>query len=265
MSLTSPGDLYLGLNDSIFSKFLIVIQQQRPSLLNYASPHFLKNPQDCCVKIDPPKNGAPTFTELPPIQYLSPDKVPPVELMLQITGIRVGFGVDTVGLPPDMLPLPAQRIVIQIDFFARFAVPRLDPSSLACPTETQRLARASFPLDLCDCFSGPIDATATASIKFCSDSTWIMFGLDKFETPSLTPVGLRQTIDRLIVLVLDTAVLPPLWRKLSPFVLDLSKALPPTAPIKTITIKPTASSANPNPDINSDLLQARFNLEVTAP
>lgn len=265
MSLTNPGDLYIALNDSIFPKIFDAIRSQRPSLLNYATPRFLASPTKHCLKIDSPVNGAPTFTELPAIQYPVKKNVPPIEFLLQITQIGVGFGVDTVGLPPELLPLPPQRIAVKIAFKARFAVPRLDPDSLDCPDSGQQFSHADFPLDICDCFDGALSATIATKIKLCGKNSWITVRLDRFDTSNLTPVGLRQTVDRLVVLILDTAVLPALWPKISPFVVDMSAALPPNAPIKSLTITPEAISYTPNPDIDAHLLKARFDLKVSAP
>lgn len=91
------------------------------------------------------------------------------------------------------------------------------------------------------------------------------FALDKFETTNLTPPGLRETADYLLVLLVDTTVLPKMWVKLAPFVIDLTKTLPPSAPVKTITITPSAPTASPNPNIAAHLLEARFTLAVTTP
>jgi hypothetical protein len=265
MPLSPPGDLYFGLNDAIFAKLLQALQAQRPSLLNYCTPYFASNPAYWCNPIPTPANGAPLFTAIPAIQYLGGGQIPSVEMMLQINDLAIGFGVDTVGLPPDMLPLPPQRIAVKISVNLRFAVPRLDPTTLGCPASGQQFGHATYPLQLCNCFNATIFTTNTAAILKCGADSWITFAFDRIESTNLTPPGLRDTMDYLSVLILDTMVVPAMWIKLAPFVIDLSKALPPTAPIKTITVAPSAPTANPNPDISGDLLQARFSLKVTAP
>jgi hypothetical protein len=205
------------------------------------------------------------FTAIPAIQYLGGGQIPSVEMMLQINDLAIGFGVDKVGLPPDMLPLPPQRIAVKISLNLRFAVPRLDPTTLNCPGSGQQFGHATYPLQLCNCFNATLFTTNTAAILKCGQDSWITFAFDRIESTNLTPPGLSDTMDYLSVLVLDTMVLPAMWVRLAPFVIDLSKALPPTAPIKTITVTPSAPTANPNPDISGDLLQARFSLKVTAP
>ena len=166
-----------------------------------------------------------------------------------------------LGFPADMLPLPPQRIVIKISINLRLAVPKLDPTTIRYPGA----GTISYPLHLCDCFNATVFATATAAIMRCSAISWITFAFDRLESTNLTPSGLSQTVDYLSVLLIDTMILPALWVKLAPFVIDLSKSLPASAPIKTITIKPSAPTANPNPDVNADVLNARFSLSVTAP
>jgi hypothetical protein len=263
MPYTPPGELYVGLHDRIFPKIIRVITDQRPSLLNYATPYFASHPDFWCRQIPDPSNGTPRFTQVPAIKYLDDKNVPPVEFVAQLSDFVIGFGVDNVGLPPEMLPLTDQRVVVKIGADARFAVPRLDPTSMGCPNDP--FAHASFHPEFCPCFSGIFYATAAATIKRCAQDTWITYALDQFDTPIFAPVGLRNTVDRLFVLILDTVVVPKFWTQLSPFVMDLKKWLPEAAPIKTITIKPSAPTAAPNPNVGASLLQARFALEVTAP
>jgi hypothetical protein len=263
--LTPPGDLYFALNDSLFPKVFAAIKQQRPSLLNYATPYFAKHPGDWCLAIPNPANGAPKFTAISAVQVLTGSPAPPVEFMIQISDIEVGFGVDTVGLPPELLPLPAQRVVLKVSLTARFAVPQLDPTTVGCPTTNQFFAHADFPLKMCDCFAVTFFSIATAWIMPCGATNWIAFALEKFYTPNFTPPGLRETLGYLVTLLLDTSVLPRFWVKVAPFVLDLSKALPPAAPIKSITITPTSPTPAPNPDIAGHVSAVKFKLKVTAP
>ncbi|MGB0064380.1 MAG: hypothetical protein WBP85_08025 [Terracidiphilus sp.] len=262
MALTPPGDVYVGINDALFPKLLNVIQSQRPSLLNYISPYFAANPDKWCNPISQPTNGAPQFDAIPPLKYSTDPTFPGVEFAFQITDFGVGFGVDTVGLPATMLPLPGQRIVLKVSFSVRFAVPKLDVSTLTAPGTP---SVQKFPLQVCDCFSGSLFATVATNIIASGPTSWITYAVDKFEIPQILPAGLSQAADLLLVLILDTQILPKLWIQLSPFVIDLSASLPATAPIKTITITPKAPVGSPNPNISADLLQARFSLEVTAP
>jgi hypothetical protein len=264
MALTPPGDLYVGLDDAIFRKVLAAIKSQRPSLLNYATDFFAKKPNTWCVPITAPSNGAPLVSVLPPL-VVADKPVPPVEFLLQITDIGVGFGVDTVGLPASMQPLPPQRIAIKISFASRFNIPKLDPATIGCPTDGQQFANSNFPLHLCACFTGDLFLTTSGNIKRCGADSWITFALDKFETTNLTPPGLRETADYFLVLLVDTTILPKMWVKLTPYIIDLSKTLPPSAPIKTITITPGAPTASPNPNMAAHLLEARLTLAVTTP
>jgi hypothetical protein len=264
MSLTPPGDLYVGLNDSMFGKALSAIKTQRPSLLNYATDYFAKHPENWCVPISPPSNGAPLITVMKSLQ-VAEKPVPPVEFLLQITNILVGFGVDNVGLPASMKPLPAQRIAVKVSFSSRFSIPKLDPATIGCPDSGQQFDNSNFPLHLCPCFSGDLFLTATGAIKPCGQDSWITFALDRFESTNVTPASLRETADYFLVLLVDTTVLPKMWVKLKPFVIDLSKTLPPSANIKTITITPGTPTAPPNPNIAADLLEARFTVAVTTP
>ena len=262
MGLTPPGDLYVGINDALFPKLLGVIQLQRPSLLNYISPYFAANPDKWCNPISQPPNSAPQFDAVPALNYSSDPTFHGVEFAFQITDFGVGFGVDTVGLPATMLPLPAQRIVLKVGFRVRFAVPKLDVSTLTAPGTP---SAQKYPLQVCDCFSGSLFATVGANILANGATSWITYAVDKFAIPEILPAGLAQAADLALVLILDTQILPKLWIKLSPFVIDLSSSLPATAPIKSITITPKAPTASPNPNVSADLLQARFSLEVTAP
>jgi hypothetical protein len=264
MSLTPPGDLYVGVNDAIFPKFLAAIRSQRPSLLNYLTPYFAAHPGYWCAPIPPAPNGAPKYTAVDAVKSVGNNTIPAVEYMLQVSDIAIGFGVDNVGLPNDLLPLPPQRAAVKISVNMRFAVPRLDPTSLGCPNNGQ-FRFAQFPLQVCDCFTATLYATGTAAILPCGTTAWITFALDRVESTNLAPPGLRDTVGYLAVLILDTLVVPSLWVKLDRQVIDLKKALPQTAPIKTITITPGVPTATPNPDISNDLVQARMTLKVSAP
>jgi hypothetical protein len=260
MALTPPGDLYVGISDTIFKKALTAIQTQRPSLLNYMTPYFVANPNYWCSDIPQPANGGPKYTSESPIQTLDGYTIPGVEYIVQIADIEAGFGVDTVGLPPELLPLPPQRIVAKVSVNVRLAVPKLDPTSLGCPGSTP-----TYQPHVCDCFNATLFATMTSSIMMCSNVAWILFAFDQIDSTNVTPPGLRDTVNYFAVLVLDTIVLPTLWVALKPYPIDLTKALPATAPIKTITLTPIAPTALPNPDIANDLLQARIQLKVTTP
>jgi len=263
MALTPPGDLYLGLNDSIFPKVFAAIVSQRPSLLNYATSYFASNPQTWCQPIASP-TGTPPVTVVSPLQLTTDNSVPSVDLLIQITNIAAGFGKDTVGLPPSMQPLPPQRIALKISFAARFSIPKLDPSTIGCP-DNNPFSKASFPPHLCSCFTGDLFLTAAGDIMQCDSNMWITFALDQFDSTNITPAGLQETANYFLALLVDTKLLPQMWFNVAPAVIDLSKTLPASAPIKTITVTPSAPAGSPNPNIASDLLEARSILTVTTP
>lgn len=263
MSHVQADSLYVALDDRFVPKVFGQIVAQRPSLLNYATPYFRQTPKSICVPIAVPHNGAPLFTPLDPIQLGFGNHLPGMEMLLQVLDIRIGFGVD-VGLPPILRPLPPQRIAVLISFAARFSVPRIDPTTVHCP-DGGGANEAHATMDLCDCFRGTLAATLVSSIKVCGDKWYITYGFDQFDTDNLTPVGLRQTFDRIVVLAMDTVVLPKLWAAVSPFKLDLTKILPAGSPITSITLKPIQGHTLPDPNIANHLLEAWFNLQVTAP
>ena len=91
MALTPPGDLYFGLNDSLFPKLLAAIQSQRPSLLNFMTPYFAQRSAYWCSPIPQPINGAPQFFPFPAVQFSSGTAIPPTEFVLQITDFSIGF------------------------------------------------------------------------------------------------------------------------------------------------------------------------------
>jgi hypothetical protein len=264
MSLTQGAGLYVGVNDRFFPKVVTLIGQQRPSLLNYATPYFRANPSRVCVPVPRPANGAPVFTALEPIQLGLGTGVPGVELVLQVTGIGVGFGVDNIGLPPMLRPLPPERIAAKISFTARLAVPQLDPSSLHCP-EDGGASQVKYNLNLCDCFSGDLCAIVEASLRGCRDAVFLTYAFDKFDTDNVVPAGLRQAVDNIIVLAINSILLPKLWLPISPVTIDLKKALPAGSPVTSITITPQLPAMQPNPNIANDLLETRLDLKVTAP
>ena len=184
-----------------------------------------------------------------------------IDFCVQITDVAIGFGVD-IGLPASLLPLSPQRIAAKFAFSARFRAPRLNVNSIGCPSAGDPLANATFSFDLCDAFDAAFATTIATDFRQCGKVIFISFAMDRFDTTVVSPGGLTQTVDRMIALILDTKILPSMWPSAAPYVIDLSTT---AGPIKTITITPIVPQAPPDPDVQNHLLQARLDVEVTAP
>lgn len=270
MGFTDHCDLFASVHEEGINRIIGHIQRKRPSLFNYGTMMFVKNPKRMCHEIGPVdpdviKRNNPIVTLEPPIPI--PGSFMALDWCMQIPTIQIDFHPGKLfQLPPELTsPLPKQRMALHIEVCGGVGVPRV-PDKLPFPDDTggkigdgiwapaRDLPTVVFPSEKICCFC--LDAYAVAGASIVNNKLEI--DLEGFEIVDIKPDGLECSIETFVSLTIKYGLLPRLRIALDQLVFDLGT-------YATIALAPTPISANVpnNPSIANDSVSAFIDVTIT--
>jgi len=261
MKYTSDCDVYLSVTDAAFNRVLSIVAAQRPSLFNYATDWFAKRPDLFCKPIPRPSNGAPLVTIIPAKPLPSPANIQiSQELLLQITDVAMGFSPGTFPLPPKLGALPNQRFAIKAKAVARLGLPPDIPPFIPCPDSS---TPSTFVTVATPCLDLEFFLVGDSTFQACTKASYFTLRCDALAVTGLSPASLQQICESFLFALLNYSVLPGMWSKLGPQVMDLSSSTPTSSTSGKITLTFQPSSVTPNPDISANSIKLRLAAQVS--
>jgi hypothetical protein len=269
MAFTDHCDVFASFHEDGFNQILQHIRFQRPSMFNYATQAIADNPALLCRPIDahPRLNahGNPLVTILKPLPL--PGTNFGLNFAVQLVDAKVDFHPgDEVTLPPDLTPLPPQRLAIGLRVCAGLGCPPPGVvDSMIPPPPNPNLPPPPPPPDLvvlptqqliCIC----LDAFLVGGVRFREYFQEFYFEpfADRVEISDIRPDELESGIECVVDATLRLGFLPKLRILLKTLSLDLTDDV-------TIEVqpKPVLPPEVPNnPAIEEDEVRAFIDLEL---
>jgi hypothetical protein len=221
MAFTDHCDIFASFQEDGFNRIIGYVQQQRPSLFNYATAQLAANPDKLCQVIRP--NPIVGLRQNPLVDIVDLLPIPGTEFgadfCAQISDVRIDFHPgNSVTLPPELSPLKAQRLAIQVKLCGGIACPSdqaIDalippPKKTADPVPDPPPPLKPLPLGPVQCFC--LDAFVTGGVRFKQyNGVWFAEPfLDGFEIVDITPAGLESSLECYVKMIMKLSVLPGL-------------------------------------------------------
>ncbi len=286
MAFTDHCSVYGAVHEAGINLVVRHLMRQRPSLFNYATATFEKNPDRLCQRIvaDPRvlKAGNPLFEEQDPIPVLGA----PIDLGLdwcfQITDAQIDFHPGNVfDLPPQLGRLEAQRAGLRLRACFGLACPPEDAIREILPLIEQYATSEDRPDEQLPTFDQTIVLTTREIICVClevytvvhfewgtigaPDQRYLKLRLDGFEIVDLEE-PLESIIECYVRTVLRLGVFPRVSIKMEKLILDITEMLQDEdiTVDQQISLRPTPISAQVpnNPAIEQDQLKVFIDLVV---
>ena len=270
MAFTDHCDIFASFQEDGFNRIVGYVQQQRPSLFNYATAQLAANPDKLCqvIRSNPivalRANPLVTIVDLLPI----PGTEFGADFAAQVSDVHIDFHPgDEVTLPADLTPpLKAQRLAISLKVCGGIACPPdavIDqfippPKPEGEPKPDPPPPRKPLPLGTVQCFC--IDAFATGGARFRQyGGIWYLEPfLDGFEIVDVAPAGLESSLECYVKLVLKLSLLPGLRIALETMSFKILQNV-----INVQLLPVVGNPAVPNnPAIEEDQLKAFIQLEA---
>ncbi len=126
MAFTDHCDIFASFQEDGFNRIVGYVQQQRPSLFNYATAQLAANPDKLCqiIQANPivgqRSNPFVDIVDLLPI----PGTGFGADFAAQVSEVQVDFHpANLVTLPPELSPHPPQRLAIKVKLCGGIACP----------------------------------------------------------------------------------------------------------------------------------------------
>ncbi|MEJ5252377.1 MAG: hypothetical protein HPY54_15865 [Chthonomonadetes bacterium] len=294
MALTDRCDIFGSVHEKGINRIVRHLMRQRPSLFNYGTAFFLRNPNLLCERIQAAPEVLQAHDPLLSVQ----DPVPilgaaiPLGLnwCLQFTDLQIDFHPGNVfHLPNELGNLPAQRLALRMrgcfgldcpsEEFIREILPQVEAEEVAQrgkevfgTKERQPAAPEREPIVLptrklqCLC----VELFAVLHFEWGTipgnPQQWLKLRLDGLEIVDLGPAPLEEMAECYIRAVLKLGILPRLSVPIEAMVLNITELMRKQglAIGETITLQPTPVPAGVpnNPAVEDDRLKAFINLVV---
>jgi hypothetical protein len=269
MALTDHCDIFASFHEDGFNRIIGYVQQQRPSLFNYATAQLAAHPEKLCEVITANpivalrSNPLITIVDLLPV----PGTKFGVDFAAQVSDIKIDFQPgDEFTLPAELTPLKPQRFAVQVKVCGGIACPAdqaVDalippPQAQADPPQNPPPPLIPLPLGEVQCFC--LDAFATGGVRFKQYAgVWYLEPfLDGIEIVDITPPGLESSLECYIKLVLKLSILPGLRIALDVMAFKLGDSM---IHVQLLPADPNAAIPN-NPAIEADQVKAFIKLEA---
>jgi len=269
MAFTDHCDLFASFQEDGFNRIVGYVQQQRPSLFNYATAQLAANPDKLCQIIQP--NPIVGIRQNPLVDIVDLLPIPGTEFgadfAAQISNVKVDFHpANSVTLPAELSPLQPQRLSIQVKLCGGINCPPEQalealippPKTTADPPPDPPPPLKPLPLGVTQCFC--LDAFVTGGVRFKQYSgVWYAEPfLDGFEIVEITPAGLESSLECYAKIIMKLSVLPGLRIALDVMSFQLLQT------VIHVQLSPVVGDAAVpnNPAIADDQLKAFIKLEA---
>jgi hypothetical protein len=268
MAFTDHCDIFASFQEDGFNRIVGYVQQQRPSLFNYATVQLAANPDKLCQVIQ--ANPIVGLRSNPLVHIVDLLPIPGTEFgadfAAQVSQVQIDFHpANLVTLPPELSPQKVQRLAIKVKLCGGIACPPdavLDtlippPKETADPPPDPPPPPKPLPLGPLQCFC--LDAFVTGGIRFktYNDKIFAEPFLDGFEIVDISPAGLESSLECYAKIIMKLSVLPGLRIALDTMSFDLLQS------VIHVKLLPVVDPAVPNnPAIEDNQLKVFLKLEA---
>jgi hypothetical protein len=267
MPFTDHSDLFAAVDEDGLNLIVKHLMRQRPSMFNYGTARVKQQPQLLCSPITPAPavlaRGNPLITVEDPLPVVGTRGSYGIDFCLQLTRAEIDFHPrDVIALPPELQPaMTAQRFALSATACAGIGCPspetvdQLPPVAEDAPPPS---TPAVIPSAALTCFCLELAAVGHAYLAGPPGLPHLVGKLDGLEIVDLKPEGLEATLECYLRLLIQLVVLPRV-------AVTLKKVFSPPLNLPAITLiaTPTSPQLPNNPAIETDLLKAFANLEVS--
>lgn len=272
MAFTEHCDLFASFHEDGFNAILRHIMYQRPSMFNYATKDVAAKPELLCRPIlahprlsDP--HGNPLMTIEKPLHI--PGTNYGINFAVQLVDLKVDFHPgNSINLPPELSPLPEQRLAFGLTICAGVGCPPADVVDKLIPPPPEPNVEPPPPPDeltvipadrlVCAC----LDAFAVGGVRFREywQQWYLEPFLDRIEIADIRPENLEMGIECLVDTTFRLSLLPRLRILLADLTFELTKQV-------SISLQPKPVAESPhipkNPAVERDELKLFIDLGIS--
>lgn len=273
MALTDHCNVFVSAHEDGFNRIVHHVQQQRPSLFNYATQYIADRPGLLCEVIKAHeivgKRANALVTVVDPLPI--PGSSYGVNFAAQLVELALDFHPgNQFTLPPEFTPpLGEQRFAVKLKLCAGIGCPSQDLiEELIPPPTTQKLTQTHrppandgpiVPIDVraLTCFCLEVFVAGHFEHRTYSGQPYLEMRLDALEIVDIKPEGLENSLECYIKLMIQLVVLPQLRVLLEAVTLDLPDWVPATI---SLSATPASAAVPHNPAVEKD--QVRLFIDV---
>lgn len=263
MALTDNSHVAARINESAFNNIITTFISQRPATFNYATKTIIQSGQSCSpINVHPAlesKEGFEKWTELKPIALpLTDDEY--IDYCVQLSELKIDFEpANSIDLPPELGELEEQEIsllgkacagVACGQMFRKIDLPDIE-------REIDRFKGADFNGIIkfpgitrlkihCFCLE------LIAKLKVKRDNTHLSLDISGIELRDIKPDGLENSIECIIMKIIEHGVLPQLKIELSALSFGVQDyfSIAPTPTSQAVPFNPSIKDNNLNIFLN---------------
>jgi hypothetical protein len=267
MALTDNTDLFASVDEDGINLVARHVMRQRPSLFNYGTAWVAALPsRRLCQPVDAAPDvtsrNNPLLTVMDPIAIPLTNNAYALDFCLQITQAQVDLHpADVVALPPELSPLPDQRLAVHGRACGALGCPSARALATLPPPPKERPAQPTVihpDDDAMTCFCLDFFAVAGAAISGTGDLE-VSATLDRVELVDLAPAELESNLECFLEVLIVLGLLPNLRVGVRTLLLDILAQLPGLA----LSV-PGPPGVPHDPAIEDDRFKLFLNLEVSS-
>ncbi|HZU86317.1 MAG TPA: hypothetical protein VFF78_02465 [Anaerolineaceae bacterium] len=281
MGFTDNCDIFASFHEDGFNQIIGHVRRQRPSLFNYATAEIANNQELLCKAVE--AHSIVSIRNNPLVTIVDPLPIPGtnygVNFAAQLVDLQVDFhSGNKFSLPPELNPpLKAQRLAIKLtlcggiacppdDVIDRYIPPPKDPDKPNTKdTPKEDVPIIPLPIHQLNCFC--LDAYAIGGVRITAynGKPYLEPFIDGFEIVDIEPVGLENSLECYISLMLKLVILPGLRILLEHAPFNLTQGSTDLFPQPTnvvISPMPVSAALPHNPAIEKDQLEVFIKAEV---
>lgn len=269
MALTDNCSVFASLHENGINRFVVHLMQQRPSLFNYATENVIRNPSLLCHAIDAHKvvtqRGNPLITKEPPLPIVGSSYA--LDWCLQVTDLKIDFHPgNIINLPPELAPpLKAQRFAIAGEICAAVGCPGdVDVGQLVPPPHVDPAGKHEeeaktvvLPSRKLDCFCLKIFGVGHFVRATYFGQEYLELRLDGLEIVDVAPVGLENSLECYVKLLIQLTLLPKLRLALKTVSFEIMKPVS-----ATLSFTPISAAVPNNPAVEKDQVKVFIDVGV---
>lgn len=277
MAFTDHCDVFASLHETGINRVVRHIMLQRPSLFNYGTRLFARQPDLLCERIERhpevDDRGNPLLSVEDPLPVPGTNGLYGFDFCVQIVKLEIDFHPGNVfALPPELNPpLQPQRLALRLTVCAAIVCPddrgledivkdleaQAEDDERKEDKDRPRLPPKPLPRGKPACFCIDVFGVAQVTFEGPSGDERVSIKLMGLEIVDVRPDGLETSLECFLATVLRLVVLPKTRIPLDFLLLEFGK-------YGSLSLAPTPISADVpfNPSIEDDQLAVRLDLTV---
>jgi hypothetical protein len=285
MGFTDKCDIFASFHEAGFNRIIEHLQQQRPSLFNYATEYVIAHPGLFCHRIRPHpivgKRHNPIATKEDPLPIFGTSYG--LNFAAQITTLQIDFHPGQLfKLPPELAPpLAKQSFAINLEICAglgcppkeiidQFVPPSPDPNkepdrpTHGTKDDGKEDEIIAIPTRELLCFCLRVVAVGKVGIREYYNKPYLEFTLVGLEIIDIQPTPMEDAIECYLSSLLRLSILPGMRVLLEHAAWDLKTSIDNLKKSVFVEITPTPAPATVpnNPAVEDDQIKIFGNVEV---